>query len=91
MCAQDHVTLFEVSDWFFSFHCHGNQDGGQHSKNNIFVQLVQNCQIIIVMCAQDHVTLFEVTHWFFPFCCHGNQDGGQHSKNNIFIQLVQNC
>ena len=81
---QGHVTYLVVSDFFFSFRCHGNQDGCQHSKNNIFVQLVQNCQIIIVIGAQDHVTLFEVSDWFFLFCCHGNQDGSQHSKNNIF-------
>ena len=80
MGAQDHVTLFEVSDWFFSFCCHGNQDGSQYFKNNIFVQLFQNSRIIVVMGAQDHVTLFEVSDWFFSFCCHGNQDGGQYSK-----------
>ena len=34
-----HVILFECFDWSLVFHCHGNQDGGKHSKNNSFVQL----------------------------------------------------
>ena len=72
MGAQDHVTLFEVSDWSLAFCCHGNQDGGQHSKNNIFVQLVQNSRIKVVMGAQDHVTSYEVFDWSLAFCCHGN-------------------
>ena len=64
MGGQGHVTSFEVSDWFFSFCCHGNQDGSQDSKNNIFVQLFQNCRIIVVMSVQDYVTSFEVSDWF---------------------------
>ena len=40
MGPQDHVTSFEVSDWSLAFCCHGNQDGGLYSKNNIFTNLV---------------------------------------------------
>ena len=64
MGGQGHVTSFEVSDWFLSFHCHGNQDGGQHSKNNIFSNYFKMVELqLVVMGAQDHVTLFEVSDW----------------------------
>ena len=40
MAGQGHVTLFQIFDSFFSFHCHGNQDGSKHSKKNILTNLI---------------------------------------------------
>ena len=63
MGGQGHVTSFEVSDWFLSFHCHGNQDGGQRSKNNIFSNYFKMMELqLVVICGQGHVTSFNISN-----------------------------